>query len=214
VIPAEAGVFCAIGMLHSNLRRDVSRSLVVSLRQASAVEIQGALETEQQRAELLVGAEWPADVATDQRWYVDLRYPGQLWSVRVDVEREPELDVRSVRHSFEFEYERLYGHIQPEGKLEVTGVGVVVEGHLDHVPPTRIAAVDGGVPPVLDQRRCWLGPDFGWAQTPIHGGADLAFGHVLDGPYLVEAATTTVLGLPGDRLTVRPNGDLEVSFDG
>ena len=210
VVPAEAGVFCAVGMLHSDLRRDVARSLVGRLDDLGAGGVLAALRAEQARADRLVAADWPDDIEVASSWYLDLRYPGQLWSVRVDT--APDLTAAAVRTAFEAEYERLYGHIQPGGTLEVTAVGVTVVGRLDEVA-TTVVAPGLGPPPVIDRRRCWLGPDHGWAEVPVHAGRDLAAGHRLDGPYLVEAATTTVLGLPGDRLVVRDNGDLEVALE-
>ncbi len=226
VIPAEAGVFCAVGMLHSNLRRDVSRSLPGRLDQLGDGGLRSALEQEQARAERLTAAEWPPATSTSSSWYVDLRYPGQLWSVRTAVDGNP--TTAGVRAGFEAEYQRLYGHIQPDGILEVTAVGVTVEGDLGSAAatpsdPAAIAAggsraspqVGGPVPsapPELGRRRCWLGPADGWGDVPVFDGAELAVGQRLAGPYLIEAATTTVLGLPGDQLRVRQNGDLEVAL--
>ncbi len=211
LIPAEAGVFCAIGMLHSNLRRDVSRSMVVGLEDLGTDGLMEQLGSEQRRADALVATDWPSEIGTTSSWYVDLRYPGQLWSVRVAI--TDDVAVPEVRQRFEYEYERLYGHIQPGGVLEVTGIGVVVEGDLGATASTVIDAAPAGSSPVeIDRRRCWLGPDHGWQRVPIYRGQDLLAGHRLDGPYLVEAATTTVLGLPGDVLEVQGNGDLEVAL--
>lgn len=210
IVPAEAGVFCAVGMLHSNLRRDVARTLIGRLDDLGAGGLLSALEAEQTRADGLVAADWPAEVETTATWHVDLRYPGQLWSVRVGIETDS--TVEAVRAAFETEYERLYGHIQPRGILEVTAVGVTVEGHLDAVAGGGPQPAPSVQPPEVGRRRCWFGPEAGWSEAPIFDGVDLAPGHQLVGPYLIEAATTTVLGLPGDRLTVRPNGDLEVSL--
>ncbi len=209
VIPAEAGVFCAVGMLHSKLRRDVARSLFGDLADVGRDGLWSALTDREERARAVAARDWPDGAETTTSWYVDLRYPGQLWSVRVDTDRS--LSEASIRSGFEQEYQRLYGHIQPGGRLEVTGVGVVVEGVLDGVPVTAVPA-GTGQPLAIDRRRCWLGVDGGWAEVPVFDGAELASGDVLVGPYLIEAATTTVFGGPGDRLTVRRNGDLEVEL--
>ncbi len=210
VIPAEAGVFCAVGMLHSNLRRDLSRSLIGRLSDLGAEGLVDALNEQERQAEALVAADWPDGLHTRLARFIDLRYPGQLWSVRVAIDGD--VSEQGVRLGFEGEYQRLYGHIQPDGILEVTSVGVTVEGLLDTVAPTIVDSAPAGGPPVLARRRCWLGPETAWSEVPVYDGADLGAGLVLDGPYIIEAATTTVLGLPNDRLTVRGNGDLEVEL--
>ena len=56
------------------------------------------------------------------------------------------------------------------------------------------------------------GPDHGWRAVARFDGGALRPGQELAGPYLIDGATTTVLGLPGDRLAVAANGDLEVAL--
>lgn len=208
VVPAEAGVFCAMGMLHSDLRRDVSRSIVGRLDDMGGDGVVAALETEAERAAVAVANEWPL-VAVDIEWYADLRYPGQLWSVRVDVEATA--TAASIRASFEDEYERRYGHIQPDGALDVTAVGVVCHGRLERLMQPRLAPAGTPVP-VVEHRRCWIDPVHGWREVPVIDGAALAPGHELTGPYLIEARTTTVFGLPGDRCRISDGGDLLIDL--
>jgi N-methylhydantoinase A len=207
IVPAEAGVFCAHGMLDSELRRDVSRSVSGTLDDLGGAGVIAELRAEQARAHDHVTAEWPP---TDVRWawYADLRYPGQQWSVRVDA--DDTATTTSLRASFEAEYRRLYGHIQPDGALEITGVGVIALGALPRVPRP---VVDGGISPTpVEHRRCWVDRTTGWFDTPVHDADDLGAGARIDGPYIIEARTTTVLGAAGDRLSVLPNGDFHVEL--
>ena len=60
---------------------------------------------------------------------MDLRYLGQQWDVRVAVEQMPP-DKRQLRASFEKEYERLFGHHQPDGIIEITKLRVIGLGLL------------------------------------------------------------------------------------
>jgi N-methylhydantoinase A len=207
IVPAEAGVFCALGMIDSDLRRDVSRSVVGRLRDLGAAGIVDLLEGEQRRADRLADDEWP-DVATESTWYADLRYPGQMWSVRVPVDAEASNE--SVRSVFEGEYERLYGHVQPGGELEVTGVGVVVHGDIGSAPEVSLGPAPDPEP--IELRRCWVDRSAGWRDVAVYSNDDLGAGTTLDGPFIVEARTTTVLGGPGDRVVAGESGDLEVEL--
>jgi N-methylhydantoinase A len=208
VVPAEAGVFCALGMLDSDLRRDVSRSVMGRLDDLGAAGALELLADEQRRTDRLVGAEWPDDVAVSSSWYADLRYPGQMWSVRVPVDASATTE--SLRSAFETEYELRYGHVQPEGELELTGVGVVARGDTGPGPDVLIGAA--GVPAPIEHRRCWLDPAVGWRDVPVYSGDDLGAGVTLEGPFVIEERTTTVLGGVGDRLVVGAAGDLEVEL--
>ena len=207
-------------MLRADLRRDRSRSLLGTLDELAPDGLVEALTAERAGVRALVADEWPAGVGPELTNHVELRYPGQLWSVRVPVEasddeaiRRAALDAGRIRADFEAAYEALYGHIQPDGRLEVTGLGVVATGRLvDDAGRSAQSPRDPIDRRRAGHRRCWLGPTDGWADVAVHRGADLRPGHRLDGPYLIDAETTTVLGLPGDRLTVDARGDLQVEL--
>jgi len=211
VVPARAGVFCATGMLRADLRRDRSRSILADLAEIAGPELEAAIEVEVETLLALVAREWPTGVQPAVGRHVELRYPGQLWSVRVSAEKGA-VDAAVLRKRFEARYRSLYGHIQPDGPLEVTGIAVVAVGSSTPPPsPATEVEVRPGPDP-SGHRRCWLGTVGGWAEVAVYRGSDLRPGHRLDGPYLIDAETTTVLGLPGDRLTVAADGDLEVEL--
>lgn len=208
VVPAEAGVFCANGMLASDLRRDVTHSVTGKLDELGHEHLVAALERQQAHVDGLCAREWPHDIRTHSTWHVDLRYPGQLWSVRVPVEHGATSS--TIRGDFEAEYERLFGHIQPGGTLDLTGLGVTVHGHLPRVvgsPPQARGRL-----PAQPLRRCWVDHITGWVEVPVHHFDRLGRGAVVDGPFLIEGATTTVLGGAGDRLLVNERGDLEITL--
>ena len=209
LVPADAGVFCALGMLHSDLRRDVSRSVVVPLAELTDADLAEALADQRERGRALAGAEWPAEVEAIASGSVDIRYPGQLWSVRVAADAET-VTCAGVRDAFEAEYERLYGHVQRDGTLELTAVGAVLRGPLAPVPPSARPA--SAEPTPIEHRRCWVDAATGWAEVPVYAEPDLGAGCELSGPFVLEAPTTTVLGHTGDHLVVLANGDLEVAF--
>ena len=210
LIPAEAGVFCAAGMLHTDLRRDVTHSIVGRLDDLGAAHIVDALQRETQRLRTSVADEWPDGTETRFEWFVDLRYPGQLWSARVPI-AETATDA-SIRTSFEAEYEKLYGHIQPDGVLDVTAVSVVGHGALPSIDTPILPPLDSPAPPA-GHRRCWIDATHGWLDTAVYDGEHLAPGQLIDGPFLIDARTTTVLGGPDARATVGPGGDLLIEWE-
>ncbi len=205
LIPAEAGVFCAIGMIDSDLRLDRTQSISGVLEDIGIDTIRTEADTQTGVLEERAHEIWPVGVTKrTSSTFCELRYPGQLWSVRVPVSDDP-------RSAFEAEYARLYGHFQPDGELQVTAVGATLVGHLD--PTIRHPLPEAqGAPEATATRRCWVSAAAGWVETPVYQGASLRPGHTIDGPYIIEAETTTVLGLPGDRLTVSPIGDFEVEL--
>ena len=118
-------------------------------------------------------------------------------------------DAAAARQAFETEHQRLFGHIQPGGRIDITALRVVARGRLDWTPPAaRSAQTD--TPEPRETRKVWIDPATGWLDVPIYDGADLRPGCRLDGPLLVEERTTTAFVGPRDVLEVDERDDFLV----
>ena len=203
-VPREAGAFCAIGMLHADVRQDFLRFLMGSLDEIDGEEVRSGLAALEAQAAAAMTAEGFAsdDVVVSRE--VDLHYTGQLWSVRVPIGPDG-FDRAAIRAAYEGEYQRLYGHIQPGGTIMIASLrvtGRASTGELSPPDPERATAP----PDPVATRKVWH-HDQGWLDTAVYAGSDLRPGHVLAGPLLVEEATTTVLAGPADELTVDLRGN-------
>ncbi|MDY7104555.1 MAG: hydantoinase/oxoprolinase family protein [Actinomycetota bacterium] len=212
LVPGDAGVLCALGMVAADARCDGVRPVLVDLDapgpDGAAASVALAAETFARLAEDAVadlgGEGFTADDVRVDR-VVDLRYPGQLWSLGVDVAPTGALDVAAVRAAFEALHQRRFGHIQPGGTIEITAFRVSAHASFDRAPAT---AADGpGDPTLVETRRCWIDADTGWVDVPVWDGPTLAPGLTLVGPAVVEDATTTIVVGAGDTLRVHPSGD-------
>jgi N-methylhydantoinase A len=76
-------------------------------------------------------------------------------------------------------------------------------------PPQEPAMPDRPPAAPRTQRRIYLA---GWREVPIFDFEALAPGQTVDGPAVIEAATTTVLLRPGDRAQVSAIGWLDVAL--
>ena len=212
LVPKLAGVFCALGMLNADVGQDFARVFIAPLDADTVNEarsLYAALEGDARR--------WLREGGFDAgamrfEHEADLRYAGQQWDVRV---ADAEADVAGLRASFEREYDRLFGHVQPDSTVELTKLRVVGIGTLPTLEPVR--AEPGGPAPVpASTREVYAfgprGEPLGFAPTPVYRGSDLLPGHRLKGPLLVEEQTTTVVAGPQDRLEVLASGDLFVGF--
>ena len=205
-VPRLAGAFCALGLLNSDLRQDYARVHFAELATADPAALEAAWEAlRAEAAETLASAGFSGARTAFER-AADLRYRGQQWDVTVPA--GPAFDARALRARFEAEHERLFGHVQPGGTVEITrlrlaGIGQVERPARSPVPP----AEPRPAPAAGRCRRVWLDEQSGWREVPVHAGAALAPGHLLHGPAIVEEATTTVLVGAGDRLEVLSSGD-------
>jgi N-methylhydantoinase A len=207
-VPRLSGAFCALGMLHANVRHDLVRLHLQVLDEAEPrglLPVYRALE-ENARKALSEGGFEESRMAL--RYEMDLRYLGQQWDVRIAVEQMPP-DKRQLRASFEKEYQRLFGHHQPDGIIEITKLRVIGIGLLPPLGQTASTKATGEPKP-YERRRVYLGRADGWGMTDIYRGRELLAGHSCHGPLIVEEETTTLFVGPGDELEVDASGNFAI----
>jgi N-methylhydantoinase A/oxoprolinase/acetone carboxylase beta subunit len=88
----------------------------------------------------------------------------------------------------------------------IVNARVAVVGALP-VLPAGAGASERGAPTPAARRRVWLGD---WVEVAVHRMEALAAGQEVKGPAIFESATTTVLVREGERVTVTPNGWLDI----
>jgi N-methylhydantoinase A len=212
-VPRLAGVFCAFGMCNTDLRHDYQRPWLAELN--SSIEDPAMVAAfdrlvETGRAVLLREGFDGAAVSFVRS--MDLRYTGQQWTIAVAT---PHNDAAAIRLAFELEHDRLYGYVQPRGRIEVVNLKVAANGKMPPVVPEKPASAHGKAEP-SGRRQVWLGEISGMIEVPVFEGAGLRPGHVVEGPAIIDEATTTVLVGPGDRLTVTSGNNylIRLAVDG
>jgi len=207
-VPRQAGAFCAEGMLNSDVRRDVQSVLIDDLDgvERQVVENRFAELEAEARASLDAEGFAAGDQAIERS--LDLRYGGQQWAIRV---RAPQFNRTAIRQAFEADHQRMFGHIQPGGAILISALRVTGRG-LIATPEERPLPLARDTPRPREHRRVYVDDTTGWHETPIYAGVDLTHGHALQGPLLIEEATTTVFAGAGDKLTVDAAGNFMIEL--
>lgn len=208
-VPRDAGALCAIGMLHADVRQDFVRFMMGSIDELSVVDVNAGFAALTEQAIEVLGREGFEAADIHLHYELELHHPGQLWTIRVPVPAGA-MDAVTVRAAFEAEYNRLYGHVQPNGTIRVASLRLVARSSTGEVK------VSGGTPATdpplpIETRSVWYGAQ-GWQDTPVYDGAQIRPGHRLPGPALVEELTTTVLAGPGDELWVDHDGNFFIDL--
>ena len=137
-VPRQAGAFCALGMLHSDVRQDFMDVHFQDLDTLTDAPIEGrfaALETE---ARTLLTREGFSEADTVTERELDLRYDGQQWDLRIPVDAQD--DATAIRAAFDTEYDRRFGHTVDGSRILITSLRVVGKGLLppmEQAPPPR-----------------------------------------------------------------------------
>ncbi|MEE2970984.1 MAG: hydantoinase/oxoprolinase family protein [Pseudomonadota bacterium] len=201
-VPRLGGVLCALGMLNADVRHDYVRSFLTPLGSVAADEIGTRFDAMLLEATAALSREGFEEEKMRFEQDLDLRYQNQQWDVRVRLDNGKLLDPNAVRAEFEEEYERLYGHRQPETQVEIVKLRLTGFGVLPALPAPRERAMTPTAPTTVEIRPVYLDAERGMGEASVYAGNDLFPGHELSGPLVVEEETTTIFAGPDDRLKI------------
>jgi N-methylhydantoinase A len=209
IVPKAASVFCALGMLESDIRLDSLRTyhgLIPGLDLAEFNAVIGQAE-KQALAELLQeGVE--RQRATLVR-HLDMRYVGQHHEVSVEIPSGCAIEARHVEviaERFHKAHEKLYTYATPENPVEIMSLRITAVGAVDKTG--LFAHPLGGA----DASRALKGkrklhfestqmrgvPRLGgFAEVPVYNRDLLAPGNTVAGPAVIEERITTIVVHPG-----------------
>ena len=211
-VPRAPGLFCALGALTSDLRRDFVRSLPRQRSQDVGMDVASVF------AELAASAAgWLSDegIAQSQRglrFSADMRYQGQAYDIDVVVPEETALagDGTRITELFHAEHRRIHGFADESAPAECRNLRVVAVGHTDKPPASAGTAADRRAE--RGRRPCYLADR--WTDAAVHWRSDLAPGSAILGPAIFEQDDTTVVIPPGWQAQVTDQGLLDISWKG
>ena len=211
-VPLFAAGLSAWGMLHTDLRYEISRSEIGTsgLPDDEALRtIYAALEAEG-RARV---AAWFGG-AIEVRRAADMRYGEQVFEVGVPLDAvdwdAPGLAER-VREAFHRRHEALFTYALRGEEVVLVNARLAVVGRLPAMPEAVGGSRRGDAAPMAHRR---IRLETGLADAPVYDFGALAPDQRLAGPAIVESATTTVLLLPGDEARMDARGWLDMGVPG
>jgi N-methylhydantoinase A len=224
LVPANAGVFSAFGLLVAPMKVDRVRTRFARLSELDwdtaeqlLADMQGTLREE------LATAGVQRD-AVHFRRSADLRYVGQGFEVEAELPDRLSAGVQAeVETRFGEAYAACFGRRLDGQRVEV--VNWRVEGFAPAPPvltgnaagaasAASAASVPAGASAgTRGRRRAAYFPDCkAFVDTPVIDEAVLEPGIVHDGPALIEQPGSTVVVGPGDHFTVDPHGNLRITL--
>jgi N-methylhydantoinase A len=214
LVPKASPAFSALGALAALPTVDEERAYLRSASQAQAGELRALwLELDARAERALAAAGFPRE-RVSARYQVNLRYPGQNWSLAVEaatVRGAQDLGfagpplLAEVVERFHQRHEREYGHRRAAEEPELTGVRLTATAEV--AGPrfgTGTSAKRSESAPAL-VRRANLGR--GFEDTAIHRGPALRPGDAVRAPAVIEETFTTIAVYPGWEARVDDAGD-------
>jgi N-methylhydantoinase A len=210
IVPVAASVLSAWGMLTSDLRYEISRTHYGAGGRISTDEARNLF------AELELGATgrlraWFGGPMTTER-SAEMRYGEQIFEIDVALDgldwRAASL-VDQIEDRFHRRHEALYTYAARDQEVVFVNARVAAVGEVSQRGQDARPAPSAAVCAPRATRQAWFGQ---WREVPVYALDDLQPGHVLAGPAIIEAETTTVVVDAGDRVTVNALGWLDIAI--
>lgn len=194
LVPQHPGLLCAVGMLHTQASRDLSRTLLLPesksvLQQATKV----ARELQQRATTELRACGLSGPFVTEPS--IDVRYVGQGFELRVPL-------VTDWKQRFEAEHRREFHFDRPGAMAEIVNVRVRVCGQ--HKAPACGVRHNKGNPRPVEQAA---------AGEPVYWRDDLPTGLRLRGPAIVTELSSCLYLNKGWSLVVTEAAQLLLTQD-
>lgn len=191
LVPRQSSIFCAAGMLMSDLVHDDVRSIPSRLDRLPPGRLEALLEEMTTAARATLRAEHVADTDMVLQPSLDMRYVKQYHEVNVLFDP----GAKDVVERFHREHDRLYGyHLADQGtpveviNLRLRSIGRTRKPSFPERPrgPADASGARKGA------RRAWVPERGAFDDVPVYDAERLEHGMRLAGPALVDQANTTL----------------------
>jgi N-methylhydantoinase A len=208
VLPRVAAVLSAWGMLATDLRYEVVRTHIGDVKTMGEVALRRVFAQMEAEGRKRLRSAFKGPVRIQRA--VDMRYGEQIFEIGVSLDGldlgAPDL-MKEVVERFHRRHEELYTYSVRDQEVVLVNARVAVVGELPELPREPAVTARTAAAP-RTRRRVYLGD---WREVPVFDLEAVAPGQRLEGPAVVEAATTTVLLRPGERAVVTQLGWLDIS---
>ena len=201
LVPKAASVLSALGNQMANFKITKVRSFIRRTDLISLEEINAVFAEMLELAEADLGRQEKVSETMSQR-YMDIRYQGQTHEVTVPVRsrtrRMTELNLATALNEFHDLHEQLYSFKRPDQPSEVLNLRLDLIGKRETTSLKSEAFGPEDPSDALRGRRdaFFLSRD-GFVDTPVYDGEQLAPGHLISGPAIIEEPDTTIVVYPG-----------------
>ncbi len=195
LVPRESSVFCAAGMLLSDLKRSYVRTCTMPGSLVDYDLIDQRLQEMRQLALVTFKEEPVKEEDVTFSFSADLRYVGQFNEVEVEGFREGVINKsiwQQLVNDFHALHDERYGYSLPLGEVELINIRLTATG-MTTKPVSRKHDIEGDDAghALKGEREAWF--DNSMQLVPVYDGLALQAGNIIQGPAIIEQATTTIV---------------------
>jgi N-methylhydantoinase A len=211
IVPKTASVFCALGMLESDLKHDYVYTFWNTLSKIDIEKLNGDYEMLEARGKEALSEEGtsPEDIRIERS--MDMRYVGQHHEVTVPIptHKLTTEDLPQIAQLFHETHQRLFMYHEPDADIETVNIRLMAIGIVSKPEIKRLSS-NGKDPSqaLKGTRPVYFEETDSFVDTEVYDGAMLMPGMQFSGPAIIEEVTTTTVLIPAWFCTVDEFGNL------
>jgi N-methylhydantoinase A len=207
VVPPRPGLASAFGLLVSDIRHDLSRTLVCRLDDADPTALNDVFDELAGKARAVLTAENVPDARAEFTRFADVRYVGQSYYLTLPLHgRLDRAALESVRARFNELHRATYGYAESKEPCELVNLRVAAVGKMEKPQVVAQAAAEAPA-----SRRQVYFEDIGFVECAVVRRGSLPESTRLEGPAVVEEVDATTLIPPGWSAMVVAGGSLLIA---
>ncbi len=207
IIPKESSIFCAAGMLMSDLKHDFVKTYPTVLEDLDAVSFISAFDDMKNKGIELLKSEGISENRIKYIYSLDLRYVKQYHEVNIEITRAQieKVAIDAIANRFHQQHNSLYGYSLEEEatpieliNLRLMCIGETIKPEIqthkyEDVDPSRA---------LKKKRNVFLPMQRKFQEVDVFDGMELKFGNKIAGPAIIEQINTTTFVTPEYHLMV------------
>jgi N-methylhydantoinase A len=213
LVPRNPGILCALGLLLTDLRHDLSVTRRMVLEAVSIPTIRNVMSGLRADADTWFAAESVEPGRQRLVASADMRYAGQNYELSVPI---PELAddaamLKALNDNFNAAYDRLYDYTSPDEAIEIVTFRVEAYGVVEKPQFTAhpVAGPDASAA-ALEPRDVYMPETGAFVETQVYDRDRLQTGNRIEGPAVIEQMDSTTFVLPSQTATIDPYQNIAI----
>ena len=215
IIPPNPGVFSAMGLVCTDLKRDYVRSLYTLLDAAGVDDrMRQVYRDITAEARAMLSRSGIPEENWNFRYYLDIRYGNQAYELTVPVEsseiEEGALD--AIAERYHAQHFTTYDYNAPDEPIQLVNMRASAIGKFgaDFIA-TRTSSANGSKDVSPRSHREVYFKESGQTSCPVYDRGDLSAGAEIEGPAVIQESSSTVIVYPGQRAAATEFGTIEIT---
>lgn len=210
IVPPEAGVQSAWGLLMADARRDFSAAIPNQPCDPDPVALREQYMTMLTRGRIELQEAGFSDQSIEHQLSVDAHYAGQGYEMTVLLSEPPRFDhrmINKIQQIFHEEHLRRYGRRDEQAAIQWVTLRTSVIGRVPRPRPPAVDSPSRSLEKRLlaRQQMVWSGKPY---DAPVINRSSLGYGDQITGPFLILQSDASLAVPPDVNVTVESTGDI------